>query len=138
MRFWLALGSNHHPTPHLDFACAQLAKLGVLVLSSRFETTPRCGYGVNYCNMAVQLDAAFGVDEMLAEIQRIETSAGRVKPSVSVPLDIDLIAWLDGESIRFDPHRLPLADDVVLPMQEIWAEVAALATLHETNNPRSQ
>jgi len=127
MRFWLALGSNHQSKAHLDVACTMLATLGALELSSRFETTPRCGYGVNYCNMAVQLDAAISVDEMLSEIKRLEALAGRVKPSEIVPLDIDLIAWQDGQTIRFDPHRLPLALDVILPMQEIWPDVAVCA-----------
>jgi len=125
MRFWLALGSNHQSQAHLNFACRRLAELGTLVLSPRFETTPRCGYGVNYCNMALQLDAAISVDDMQVEIQCLEALAGRVKPSEIVPLDIDLIAWQDGEHIRFDPHRLPLAYDVILPMQEIWADVVA-------------
>jgi 2-amino-4-hydroxy-6-hydroxymethyldihydropteridine diphosphokinase len=111
-------------------ACCALAQRGALVLSSRFVTTPRCGYGVNYCNMALQLDAPLSVVEMLAEIKHLEAAAGRVKPSDTVPLDIDLIAWQDGECIRFDPHRLPLAFDVILPMQEIWAGVAACANLH--------
>ncbi len=121
MRYWLALGSNDQPQPSLDFACVELAKLGEVLLSSRYEMPPRSGIGVDYINMAVRLDSDLTVDAVRTTIYRIENMAGRIRKSNIIRLDIDLIAWEEsGQAAIFDSHRLPLPMDVIVPMEEIW------------------
>ncbi|WP_410211141.1 2-amino-4-hydroxy-6-hydroxymethyldihydropteridine diphosphokinase [Aquirhabdus sp.] len=123
MRYWLALGSNDQPQAALDFACASLGKLGAVNVSSRYEFPPRSGIGVDYINMAVQLDCAMSIDRLRQNIFELETNAGRIRRSNTVRLDIDLIAWQEeGQAVVFDPNRFPLPQDVILPMQEIWVE----------------
>jgi 2-amino-4-hydroxy-6-hydroxymethyldihydropteridine diphosphokinase len=123
MRYWLALGSNDQPQAALDFACAALAKLGSVRISARYEFPPRSGSGVDYINMAVQLDCEISIETLRLEIFELETKAGRIRRSNTVRLDIDLIAWQrDSQDVIFDQNRFPLPQDVVLPMQEIWTE----------------
>jgi len=108
MRFWLALGSNDQPQPALDFACASLERLGAVHVSSRYEFPPRSGIGVDYINMAVQLDSAMGIDRLRQHIFELETTAGRIRRSNTVRLDIDLIAWQEeGQAVVFDSNRFP-------------------------------
>ena len=124
MRYWLALGSNDQPESSLDFACVELAKLGGVLLSSRYEFPPRSGVGVDYINMAVRLDSELTVDAVRKTIYQLEDAAGRIRKSSVIRLDIDLIAWEEsGEKAIFDSHRLPLPMDVIVPMEEIWSGV---------------
>ncbi len=121
MRYWLALGSNDQPQASLDFACVELAKLGEVLFSSRYDLPPRSGVGVDYINMAVRLDSELTVDAVRAIIYQLEDTAGRVRKSSVIRLDIDLIAWEEGGGNPiFDSHRLPLPMDVIVPMEEIW------------------
>ena len=121
MRYWLALGSNDQPQSSLDFACTELAKLGEVLFSSRYDLPPRSGIGVDYINMAVRLDSDLTVDVLRKIIYQLEDTAGRVRKSSVICLDIDLIAWeANGQDAIFDSHRLPLPMDVIVPMAEIW------------------
>lgn len=121
MRYWLALGSNDQPQSSLDFACTELAKLGEVLFSSLYELPPRSGVGVDYINMAVRLDSDLTVDVLRKIIYQLEDTAGRVRKSSVICLDIDLIAWeANGQDAIFDSHRLPLPMDVIVPMAEIW------------------
>lgn len=121
MRYWLALGSNDQPQSSLDFACVELAKLGEVLFSSRYELPPRSGIGVDYMNMAVRLDSDLAIDAVRKFIYQLEDTAGRVRKSSVIRLDIDLIAWkANGQNAVFDSHRLPLPMDVIVPMAEIW------------------
>ncbi len=121
MRYWLALGSNDQPQSSLDFACVELAKLGEVLFSSRYELPPRSGIGVDYMNMAVRLDSDLTADMVRKIIYQLEGTAGRVRKSSVIRLDIDLIAWEEsGQEAIFDSHRLPLPMDVIVPMEEIW------------------
>lgn len=121
MRYWLALGSNDQPQTSLDFACVELAKLGEVLFSSRYDLPPRSGIGVDYINMAVRLDSELTVDAVRTLIYQLEDAAGRVRKSSVIRLDIDLIAWEEGGAKAiFDSHRLPLPMDVIVPMEEIW------------------
>ena len=121
MRYWLALGSNDQPQSALDFACIELAKLGEVLCSSRYELPPRSGVGVDYINMAVRLDADLTAERVRKIIYQLEDTAGRIRKSSVIRLDIDLIAWQEsGQAAIFDLHRLPLPMDVIVPMEEIW------------------
>ena len=121
MRYWLALGSNDQPQSSLDFACTELAKLGEVLFSSRYDLPPRSGIGVDYMNMAVRLDSDLTPDAVCKVIYQLEDTAGRVRKSSVICLDIDLTAWeANGQDAIFDSHRLPLPMDVIVPMAEIW------------------
>jgi 2-amino-4-hydroxy-6-hydroxymethyldihydropteridine diphosphokinase len=121
MRYWLALGSNDQPESSLDFACVELAKLGVTLLSSRCTLPPRSGVGVDYSNMAIRLDSDLDLESIRQMICQLEDDAGRIRKSNIIRLDIDLIAWeLEGQSATFDQHRFPIPMDVIIPMCEIW------------------
>ncbi len=122
MRYWLALGSNQQPQLSLDFAVAELAKLGDVLRSKRYDMPPRSGVGVDYVNMAVRLDAQLSPDDVRSTTFDIENRAGRIRRSNIIRLDIDLIAWEErGQPPIFDPHRLPLPMDVIVPMEDIWS-----------------
>ena len=130
MRYWLALGSNDQPESSLDFACRELAKLGEVFCSSRYEFPPRSGVGVDYINMAIRLDSSRTVDDVRKTIYQLEDAAGRIRKSSVIRLDIDLIAWeVVGQGAIFDQQRLPLPMDVIVPMKEIWAEFERAVSL---------
>jgi 2-amino-4-hydroxy-6-hydroxymethyldihydropteridine diphosphokinase len=130
MRYWLALGSNDQAEPSLDFACVELAKLGEVLLSSRYELPPRSGVGVDYSNMAVRLDSDLAIASIRKTIYQLEDDAGRIRKSNIIRLDIDLIAWeIVGQSVIFDQHRFPLPMDVIIPMREIWDGFGSVISL---------
>ena len=65
------------------------------------------------------------MDEVLDILKNLETQSGRVRPSHYISLDIDVIAWgKDLEHMQFNPKKLPLANDVKIPLLELWQHEA--------------
>ena len=121
--FALALASNNNPKQHFLYASEQLAKIGQLQFSNIYLIPCRDGVGADYWNAACLVKSQLSVDEMIALLKKMEADSGRVRPSHSISLDVDLIAWgSDLTQMQFNPKKLPLALDVKIPMYDIWQD----------------
>ena len=133
----VALGSNlGDPAAELDRALLKLVKLPrtrVVARSSWIETEPVGGPAgqPRFRNGVVQLATRLGARELLAELQRLEREAGRVRESEvrngPRTLDLDLIFHGDARVNEPDlelPH--PRAEErlfVLEPLAEIAPEM---------------
>lgn len=130
-RFALGLGSNEGDRlAHLRFAVAQLEPLGsVEAVSSLYETAPIGGPEQDpFLNAAVVLDTELSPDELLSELQAIETEAGRQRRVRWGPrtLDLDILVW-EGEAVKTKdlsiPHPRAAERQFVLePLAEVWPD----------------
>lgn len=119
--FALALASNCHPQENFKIACAKIALLGDTQFSKIYLIPCRDGIGADYWNAACLLKSDCSIDQIIAELKKMETDSGRTRPSHHISLDVDLIAWgVDLEHMQFNPKKLPLALDVKIPMLDIW------------------
>ena len=121
MIFALALASNLQQLQHFRLAYAQLAGLGDVEFSPIYQIPCRDGVGVDYWNSACLLRSDLSVDVVVEQLKIFEQQAGRTRPSHSISLDIDMIAW--GKNLtemQFNPKKLPLASDVKIPLYDLW------------------
>lgn len=123
--FALALASNVQQQQNFTFAYAQLAQLGKVEFSAIYQIPCRDAVGADYWNSACLLKSELTVDEVVDILKNLETQSGRVRPSHHISLDIDVIAWgKDLEHMQFNPKKLPLANDVKIPLLELWQHEA--------------
>ena len=121
--FALALASNSAPQYHFQKTFAQILNLGEASFSQIYVIPCRDGVGADYWNAACLVKSQLSVDEMIALLKKMEADSGRVRPSHSISLDVDLIAWgSDLTQMQFNPKKLPLALDVKIPMYDIWQD----------------
>lgn len=123
----VGLGANWgQPRQALSRAVQGLRELGTLTrVSSLYETLPLGPPQPNFLNAAVLLQGALDPDELLAELQRLELAAGRVRTVRWGPrtLDLDLL-WVDGV-LRDEPRltlphpRLSERAFALLPLVEV-------------------
>jgi 2-amino-4-hydroxy-6-hydroxymethyldihydropteridine diphosphokinase len=72
------------------------------------------------------------VEQVVTTLKQLEQDAGRKRPSHSISLDVDLIAWGGNyQTMQFNPKKLPLADDVVIPLAEIWQDERLKRITHD-------
>jgi len=80
--------------------------------------------GADYVNAVVELQTGLGAPALLAQLQRIEQAAGRVRPYRNAPRTLDLDLLLYG-SARMDSERL------TLPHPRMWQRAFVLVPLAE-------
>lgn len=121
MIYALSLASNLDAKKHILWAVEQLSYAGKLRLSEFFEIPCRDGVGNKYLNGACLLYSSnHSKSELLDLIKQLEYQTGRVRPSHSITLDIDLIAWQSVNSTwYFNKKKWPLAFDVKLPLSQL-------------------
>jgi 2-amino-4-hydroxy-6-hydroxymethyldihydropteridine diphosphokinase len=123
-RAFLAMGSNlGDRAAHLRAAVAGLDD--VVDVSPVYETGPIGGPDQGpYLNLVVELDTALDARALLAECQRLETAANRVREVRWGPrtLDVDVL-WVDGDE-RDDP-------DLQVPHPRMWQRRFVLAPLRD-------
>ena len=123
MIFALALASNLQQLQHFRLAYAQLAGLGNVEFSPIYQIPCRDGVGVDYWNSACLLRSDLSVDVVVEQLKIFEQQAGRTRPSHSITLDIDVIAWgTNLTNMQFNPKKLPLALDVKIPLYDLWQQ----------------
>ena len=119
--FVLALASNFNPEQHFKTAYRVLNDLGHAVFSNIYLIPCRDHIGEDYWNAACLLSSTQPRSSIEAIIKTLEADSGRIRPSHSISLDVDLIAWgSDLEKMQFNPKKLPLALDVKIPLYELW------------------
>ena len=130
--FALALASNSAPQYHFEKTFAQILNLGEASFSQIYVIPCRDGVGADYWNAACLVKSQLSVDEMIALLKKMEADSGRVRPSHSISLDVDLIAWgSDLTHMQFNPKKLPLALDVKIPMYDIWQDTLFNHSQHQ-------
>lgn len=110
---YLGLGSNIDAGKNLRLAVAELRRLfGDLTVSPVYRSAPVGFAGPDFLNLVVALATDRPPLELLAEIERIHTTAGRSRGPdkfSSRPLDIDLLLY--GDTVDpTPPLRLPRRD----------------------------
>ena len=143
VRAFIGLGANAgDPLAQIEQAFDALLKLPATVGLQRsrlYRTAPWQALGPDFINAMAQVDTQLSAPELLTQMQRIEQSAGRIRPYHHAPrtLDLDLIFYGDAHIQSTEltvPHPhwrerafvlRPLADLVPERIQvEDWAKVA--------------
>lgn len=118
----ISIATNLNRADNTKLALQSLQQLGECQVSAIYEIPCRDGIGEDYWNCACLLHSRLQVDAVVAHLKQLESDTGRKRPSHKISLDMDLIAW--GESLSemvFNPKKLPLANDVIIPMLDIWS-----------------
>lgn len=119
----IAIATNLEKVKHLQLCLDMLKTWGSCQVSSVYEIPCRDQVGADYWNAACLLESSMTVEQVVTSLKQLEQDSGRKRPSHSISLDVDLIAWGDTfQSMQFNPKKLPLADDVVIPLAEIWQD----------------
>ena len=117
----ISIASNLDKALNTQLALNALQQLGKLKISKIYQIPCRDGVGADYWNWACLLESQQSVEDIDALLKAMELATGRKRPSHKISLDIDLIAWgEDLQHMQFNAKKLPLADDVIIPMQDIW------------------
>ena len=87
---------------------AQLPATTVSARSSLYRSAPVGADGPDYVNAVVALQTALNAPELMAQLQRIEQDAGRIRPYRNAPrtLDLDLLLYGSG-SVASERLTLP-------------------------------
>ena len=97
VRAFIGLGANAgDPLAQIEQAFDALLKLPATVGLQRsrlYRTAPWQALGPDFINAMAQVDTQLSAPELLTQMQRIEQSAGRIRPYHHAPrtLDLDLI-----------------------------------------------
>lgn len=117
----ISIATNLNKAHNIQLAMQTLNQFGVCQMSSIYEIPCRDGVGADYWNCACLVESEIDLNNMTQNLKQLELETGRKRPSHQISLDLDLIAW--GESLddmQFNPKKLPLAQDVVIPMLDVW------------------
>ena len=128
----IAIATNLDKSKHLQLCLDTLKTWGSCQVSSIYAIPCRDQVGADYWNAACLLESSMTVEQVITSLKQLESDAGRKRPSHSISLDVDLIAW--GESLQnmqFNPKKCPLADDVVIPLAEIWQDQRLKQITHD-------
>ncbi len=128
----ITIATNLDKSKHLQLCLDMLKSWGSYQVSSVYEIPCRDQVGADYWNAACLLESTMSLDDVLSALKQLEQDAGRKRPSHSISLDVDLIAWGDTfQNMQFNPKKLPLADDVVIPLSEIWKDERLKQITHD-------
>ena len=136
---YIGLGANLGQAEQaLRDALARLGRLPQTVLvrhSSLYRTAPVDADGPDYVNAVAEVSTGLNAPELLEQLQRVESEAGRERPYRHAPrtLDLDLLLYGDAAiaSARLEvPHpRMRDRAFVLLPLAEIAPQHVAEAQL---------
>ncbi|RST52219.1 2-amino-4-hydroxy-6-hydroxymethyldihydropteridine diphosphokinase [Variovorax sp. MHTC-1] len=110
--------------------------------SSLYRSAPVDAQGPDFINAVVELETELGPTALLAELQRLESGAGRQRPYRNAPrtLDLDLLRHGDvviDTAVLTLPHpRLAERAFVLLPLAEIAPELVTPAQLAQVADQR--
>jgi 2-amino-4-hydroxy-6-hydroxymethyldihydropteridine diphosphokinase len=136
---YIGLGANlGQPEQALRAALAQVARLPGTVLvrqSSMYRTAPVDAAGPDFINAVAEIGTTLSAPELLAQLQRIESEAGRERPYRNAPrtLDLDLLLYgaasIASERLQVPHPRLRERAFVLLPLAEIAPQLVSDAQL---------
>lgn len=104
---------------------AQIPRTSVLRESKLYRTAPIEAAGPHFVNAVVEVSTKLGATELLVQLQRIETEAGRARPYRNAPrtLDLDLLiygnATMHDEQLQVPHPRMYERAFVLVPLAEI-------------------
>lgn len=128
----IAIATNLDKSIHLQLCLNTLKSWGSCQVSSIYAIPCRDQVGADYWNAACILESSMTVEQVITSLKQLESDAGRKRPSHSISLDVDLIAWGGNyQTMQFNPKKLPLADDVVIPLAEIWQDERLKRITHD-------
>ncbi len=146
---YIAIGSNLGDPAH-SVQLAMLAVGGILqtklvVASSLYESSPVDASGDDYVNAVVKIETNLNAYELLAELQRLESQAGRALPQDRVhvrnaprTLDLDILLYGDAQMSSPElivPHpRMWQRAFVLLPLSQIAPELVSAEQLAAVSN----
>lgn len=110
--------------------------------SSLYRSAPVDAQGPDFINAVVELETELDPTALLAELQRLESGAGRQRPYRNAPrtLDLDLLRHGDvviDTAVLTLPHpRLAERAFVLLPLAEIAPELVTPAQLAQVADQR--
>ncbi|WP_213955544.1 MULTISPECIES: 2-amino-4-hydroxy-6-hydroxymethyldihydropteridine diphosphokinase [unclassified Variovorax] len=144
MRAYVALGANlgdaKATVEQAMGALDGLAQTRVVARSSMYRSAPFEASGPDFYNAVVALESGLDPVALLAELQRLESQAGRERPYRNAPrtLDLDLLLHgacaLDTPALTLPHPRMLQRAFVLLPLAEIAPDlvtpqqIAAVAT----------
>ena len=103
----------------------ELPETAVTRQSSLYRTAPVDSSGPDYINAVVEISTCFAAPDLLAQLQGIETAAGRERPYRNAPRTLDLDILLYG-SARIDSAKLQVPHPrmyerafVLVPLAEV-------------------
>ena len=95
----LVLGANHAPARGLRLAARRIAaRFEVVACAPAVRTRDEAGG--RYLNAALRIRSGLAFDALHEALLAIEAEAGRVRGDARVALDIDIVAALDGGTLR--------------------------------------
>ena len=105
-------------------AIADIDGVALLKRSSLYATAPVDAAGGDYVNAVVKVSTQLDALQLLAQLQHIETLAGRVRSVRNAPrlLDLDLLLF-GAETIR--------TAALTVPHPRLWERAFVLVPLHE-------
>nr|WP_207190075.1 2-amino-4-hydroxy-6-hydroxymethyldihydropteridine diphosphokinase [Ramlibacter ginsenosidimutans] len=113
----------------------QMPQTRLLRASRLYRSAPVDAGGPDFINAVAQVDTRLSAPELLAQLQALETAAGRERPYRNAPrtLDLDLLLFGDARiasAALTIPHpRLRERAFVLLPLQELAPERVQAAEL---------
>ena len=126
---YVAIGANlGDPEATVRQAIDDLAALPrsrLAARSSLYRSAPFEAQGPDFINAVVELQTGLAPLALLAELQRLESSAGRERPYRNAPRTLDLDLLLHGDTVMHDPvltlphPRMNERAFVLLPLAEI-------------------
>ena len=93
--------------------------------SSLYRTAPVDSHGPDYINAVLEISTEMSAHELLAQLQALENSAGRVRPYRNAPRTLDLDILLYGDELINTPTlvlphpRMMARGFVLVPLAEI-------------------
>ena len=136
---YVALGANLGDAAQaVRDALADLGKLPVTRLvrhSSLYRTAPVDSHGPDYVNAVAELATRLTPPELLAQLQLLESAAGRERPYRNAPrtLDLDLLLYgdarIDSPQLQVPHPRMNQRAFVLVPLAEIAPHLVAASAL---------
>jgi 2-amino-4-hydroxy-6-hydroxymethyldihydropteridine diphosphokinase len=109
----------------------ELPETRLVRASSLYRTAPVASGGPDYINAVAELSTRLSAPRLLAELQRLETEAGRQRPFTNAPRTLDLDLLLFGQARIWSmaltvPHpRMGQRAFVLVPLAEIAPRLVA-------------
>lgn len=136
---YVALGANLGDAA--ETLCDAFKRLGELNgtrlarHSSLYRSAPVDSHGPDYINAVAELTTRLTAPELLAQLQRLESAAGRERPYRNAPrtLDLDLLLYgharIDSAQLQVPHPRMSQRAFVLVPLAEIAPHLVPAASL---------
>ncbi|MBT2302932.1 2-amino-4-hydroxy-6-hydroxymethyldihydropteridine diphosphokinase [Variovorax paradoxus] len=145
-RAYVAIGANlgdaRAAVRHAMDDLAALPGTRVGARSSLYRSAPVDAQGPDFINAVVELETELDPTALLAELQRLESGAGRQRPYRNAPrtLDLDLLRHgdvvMDTAALTLPHPRMAERAFVLMPLAEIAPELVAPAQLAQVADQR--